>query len=253
MDKTAIEKAAELLAAARTSGRKTDGLPAALRPTSDEDSFAIQEAVTRRLGATIGAWKVGVPGGTAPNSYAPIYAPDVLTGNQHFAADKVTLRGVEGEIAIKLGKDLPARDKEYSRAEVEAAIASVHAVIEVVDSRYSDFAAANYHEKLADNVSNGALVLGPAVTDWQKLNLGAVPVTFTIAGTVQTEKVGGVPGGDPVNSLTWLANRLRTRGGMKAGQVVTTGSCTGLPFAKAGDTVTTKFEGLGEVSVSFAK
>lgn len=252
MNQTTIDKVADLLIAARRSGVKSPGLPADIRPTEDEDAFAVQEAVVRKLGVTVGGWKVGVPGTAAP-SYAPIFAEDVVAPPQHFAVDRLTLRGVEGEIAIKLGRDLPARGSDYSRAEVEAAIASVHPVIEVVDSRYADFAAATYHEKLADNVSNGALVVGPAVTDWKKLDLGKIPVKFTVGGAVLTEKVGGVPGNDPVGSLLWLANRLRTRGGLKAGQVITTGSCTGLPLAKAGDSVTTRFEGLGEVTVSFAK
>jgi 2-keto-4-pentenoate hydratase len=40
--------------------------------------------------------------------------------------------------------------------------------------------------------------------------------------------------------------------GLRAGDVVTTGAWTGLVEAKAGDTVTAKFPGIGEATVRIA-
>jgi 2-keto-4-pentenoate hydratase len=58
--------------------------------------------------------------------------------------------------------------------------------------------------------------------------------------------------GDPRIALTWLANHLSKRGiGLKAGDIVTTGTCiTPLPIAP-GDRVIAEFLGLGQVTVAF--
>ena len=58
--------------------------------------------------------------------------------------------------------------------------------------------------------------------------------------------------GDPRIALTWLANHLSKRGiGLKAGDIVTTGTCiTPLPIAP-GDRIIAAFVGLGQVTVAF--
>ena len=67
-----VDEAARALAAAR-SGQPIAALPEAARPRSEADSYAIQDAVLRRLGERIGGWKVGFSpeGGIF---CAPIYA-----------------------------------------------------------------------------------------------------------------------------------------------------------------------------------
>ena len=53
--------------------------------------------------------------------------------------------------------------------------------------------------------------------------------------------------GNPVTSLTWMVNRARAHGiGISAGEVVSTGTCTGHCFALPGDTVSADFGPLGE-------
>jgi 2-keto-4-pentenoate hydratase len=70
---------------------------------------------------------------------------------------------------------------------------------------------------------------------------------------VQVEKRGSNPAGDPLVSLTRLANHLHAFGlHLEAGQVVTTGSWTGLLFVEGGQRVVGGFAGLGEVVVDLA-
>jgi 2-keto-4-pentenoate hydratase len=58
--------------------------------------------------------------------------------------------------------------------------------------------------------------------------------------------------GHPVTSLTWLLNWLREQGmGLSAGEVVSTGTCTGHLFAQPGDTVRADFGALGTVEATF--
>ena len=59
--------------------------------------------------------------------------------------------------------------------------------------------------------------------------------------------------GHPLTSLTWLANWLSARGhGLEAGEIVSTGTCTGHCFCARGDEVSVDFGPLGVVTAHFA-
>jgi 2-keto-4-pentenoate hydratase len=59
--------------------------------------------------------------------------------------------------------------------------------------------------------------------------------------------------GNPLNSLAWIANHLGARGlGLRAGDVVMTGSVSKILQAKAGDTVRATYTRLGSASVRFS-
>ena len=55
---------------------------------------------------------------------------------------------------------------------------------------------------------------------------------------------------DPIEALVWLAN-ARRGGGLRAGEVAITGSCTGVGKAEAGDGAWADFSGLGAVDLVF--
>jgi 2-keto-4-pentenoate hydratase len=58
------EEAARLLCIARRNREPLAELPPGCRPQSDADAYQIQDAVIRRLGETIGGWKVGAASAT---------------------------------------------------------------------------------------------------------------------------------------------------------------------------------------------
>src|SRR6266700_512 len=130
-----IQTAAGALVAART-GQPIAGLPEGARPQSEADSYAIQDAVLRRLGERIGGWKVGFSpeGGIF---CAPIYASTVHGSPASLPASSFHLIGIECEIGFRLNRSLASRAQPYSRDEVLAAVA-LHPTIEIVDSRYQD-------------------------------------------------------------------------------------------------------------------
>jgi 2-keto-4-pentenoate hydratase len=242
-----------LLVQARRSGQPLDGLPPALRATSAAQAWAIQDAVQELLGERAGGWKVGVVEGVPPTC-APMFASLIQPSPLSIPAATVPLLGVEAEIAVRIGRDLPPRAEPYTRADILAAIESVCPAIEIVHSRFRSFLTTAPDDKMADNVGNGGFVYGPPVTAWQRLDLTALKLSFTIGGKTVVERVGGNPSGDPIIPVIWLANHLTGRcGGLKAGQIVTTGSCVGLPFAKPGDRVVARFDGLGEAEVTFTR
>lgn len=243
-------RAATLLVEARKTGKGLAELPADCRPRNDDEAYAIQDAVAQNTGPIHG-WKTGAATPQTEPAYAPIFS--VLAAPGRFPAKTQRLFGIEAEIAFRLARDLPKRDRPYTRDEVVAAIASMHPAVELVDSRFADWQKVDAASKLADNQSNGALIHGPAVADWQKLGLDLArpPITVTIDGKVVAETTGN-SGGDPLRLLTALANHCTGRsGGLHAGDMITTGSITGVTFAKPGTTVTADFLSLGTIRLEF--
>jgi 2-keto-4-pentenoate hydratase len=242
------EEAARLLTAAR-GGEPLAELPPGCRPQSDADAYQIQDAVTRRLGEAIGGWKVGAASATTAAFCAPIFARMIRPSPASYSAAELRLIGIEGEIAFRLGHDLPARAAPYDRAEVTSG-ATLHPVIEVVDSRYADFQSLGRPSILADNFSNGGLVWGAAVAGWEKLELSQTDIRITGDGKAFADSSMGVPR-DPVAALVEFANLMRERGGAKAGTFVTTGSWTGMVFTHRGTHIAADFGPLGRVVIAF--
>jgi 2-keto-4-pentenoate hydratase len=176
---------------------------------------------------------------------APIgFAPDPLTshqcGDQRYAA-----------LAFVLAKDLKPRKKPYTRAEVAAAVGDLHPAIEIIDSRYTDWLKVTLPELVADLGANGALIVGPAAKGWRRRDLAALGVTMRAGGKVVGKGKGGDALGHPLEALRWLANNPATKAGLAAGEIVTTGTCTGFYRAQAGDKVSCDFGPLGKVSLAF--
>jgi 2-keto-4-pentenoate hydratase len=243
-------RAADLLLTARRTGTAIADLPADCRPRSLAEAYAVQDIVAPHLG-TIVAWKTGAPTPTAEPAYAPIF--EVIASPARFPAASQRLFGIEAEVAFRFARDLPARGRPYDPDEVVAAVAAMHPVIELVDTRFADFQATDPLSKQADNQSNAALVTGAPIAEWRDLglDLARVPVTVRFDGKVAIETVGNT-GGDPLRLLTALVNHAAGRtGGLRSGNVVTTGSLMGCIFAYAGATVVADFGRLGEVRVEF--
>ena len=156
---------------------------------------------------------------------------------------------VEAEIAVRIAHDLPPREAPYSRDEVLAAIASAHPAIEVLQSRYVDPAAVDPLSALADSLSHFALVLGPAFSDWQALDLAGEGVRLLVDGT-EVKAGTGNPAGDMIRLVLWMANEgAHWAGGLRAGQVVTTGSWTGKDLVAPGGEARIVFDRAGEAAV----
>ena len=241
--------AAAILLKARQTSTPIDDLPGACRPSSTEEAYAVQRAVARQLGA-VGGWKVGAPGADADIACAPIFASLVVPSPARFPSHGLRLFCIEAEIAFRFARGVPAGG---GRDAVLAAVGSVHPVIEVVESRFTDFRKADKLSVLADNISNGALVVGPAIADWQKLDLARPPVRVLFDGEEVARCRAGNTGGDPVRLLVGLVNHAAAQGlPVEAGQIVTTGSVTGMSFAKAGIQVVADYGDFGKVEVAFA-
>jgi len=240
-----------MLLEARQSGVRLHALPDDVRPTTAAEAYAIQDVVIQEIGAT-GGWKVGAKSLSAEPNCAPLPAPLILRSPQHFASDTFALNGVEAEVAFTVARDLPPRAAPYHEAEMPAAMASMHPAIEVVDSRFLDLANTDALSLLADFQSNGALVVGTGIGLPRSFAFDEQMVRLDSDGVRVIEAKGSNAAGNLARLLAWLANHAATRsGGLRRGDVVTTGSWTGLRFCSTGTRVHADFPGIGGVGVGF--
>lgn len=243
-------EAARALCRARRDGRR---VPSSLLPQHDRrKAYAVQDATLAALGP-VGGWKVGASAPGREPVCAPLPAEGLVRGGALLRGAGWHLRGVEVEVAFRLGADLPPRAVPYTRDEVADAIASVLPVIEVAETRLVDWLDAGAPALLADLLCHGALVLGePAPFERSWLDLARTEVMMHFGDQVVAHTVGGHSHPDVGALLAWLANQGAARGtGLRAGQVVTTGSCTGMLFASEGTAVRVEVRGLAPLSASF--
>jgi 2-keto-4-pentenoate hydratase len=252
LDASHIHAAAAILADRRLQGLSGPRLPDELRPQTLDEALAIQAAVGTHMGQAVGGWKCGTPG-PGKLVVAPIYATTIHTASPcHAWAHEDQVR-VEPELAFVIGQDLPARDAPYAPKEVDAAIARTHLALELCDSRYSDQTALSFADKLADGLVNQGLFIGPEVDGDQAALTHTVQIDISVGGHVQPCRAGQHPDPLPRLPLYWLAEHLRGTGqGLRAGQVVITGSYAGtfgLPVCTA---VRVRFGQLGELAVTLS-
>ncbi len=244
------DSAARVLYLARRDGRRVPS--ALLQPADRDEAYAIQDATLAAIGA-IGGWKVGARAPGLEPACAPLPAEGLLPAGALLKGPAWRLRGIEAEVGFQLGVDLPPRAAPYTVDDMAFAVESVLPVIEVVETRLADWLGAGSETQLADLLSHGALVLGrrrPFAPAW--FDLANVEAVLRFGEQIVAHTMGEHPSPDAGSLLAWLANHCSSRGtGLKAGQVITSGSCTGMLFASQGTAVQVEIVGLAPLSVSF--
>lgn len=249
MNSDDIKKAAELLAEARRRGKGRDPLPPELQPQNYDEGHAIQDATVALLNETVGGWKVGFDK-SGVMTRAPIFTGVIHDNGAKVDAKTVPLLGIEAEIAFRFKKNLAARDTDYSREEVSDAVEAFPA-IELLNSRYADPGARSQLEKLADCIVQGGIVCGAPRADWKTIDFSQVSIKLSVDDNEITSRTGSHPSGDPVAPMVALVNDLRTKKGVRAGQIVTTGSWTGADYVTDKSAVIASFKGFEPVTFRF--
>ena len=155
----------------------------------------------------------------------------------------------EAEIALIIGKDLPAA--AISQSTLEGAISSVTAAIEIVDSRIADWKI-TFADTVADNGSSAMFVLSAKHKQLSGLDLWTCGMALQVNGEIASVGAGAACLGHPLHAATWLANTLAKRGeSLKAGDIILTGALGPMVAINPGDTVTATIGGLGSASFQF--
>ena len=168
------------------------------------------------------------------------------------AANFVQL-GVECEIAVRLGADIPQSGAPYDRKKVSEAIESLSTAFEVIDIRRSPGVdpKLQFITGVAANVYNEGVVLGAPVGDWHNLDLETAYGSMSINGELVGDGHGSDVMGHPLEPLAWLANKLAEQGrGLTAGMVIITGSIVSPKPLSPGDSASIAIEGLGSAEIT---
>ena len=259
LDKNQIAAAARTLHDHWQAGTKLANLEALQRPGDRAEGYAIQAAIENFSAGSLFGWKIAA---TSEAGQKHINVDGPMAGrilSETVIADGGTasmagneMRVGEPEFAFRMGRDLPPRSQPYTVQQVLDAVDTLHPAIEIPDSRFSDFVSAGAAQIIADNACAHLFVLGaPTQANWRALDLVEEKPVITLGGK-QFIGHGKNVLGDPRVALAWLANELRLLGvTLRAGQIVTTGTCHPPLPIQSGDLFAADFGLIGKVSVGF--
>src|ERR1700730_12740708 len=259
LDKDQIAAASQTLRDHWRAGTKLRGLEASLRPRDRAEGYAIQGRIEDYSKGKLFGWKIAA---TSKAGQRHINVDGPMAGRilpETVIADGGTasmagneMRVAEPEFAFRMNVDLPPRSSPYSVREVVDAVGTLHPAIEIPDSRFEDFVRAGAAQIIADNACAHLFVLGaPTASNWRALDLVEEKPVITLRGKPYTGHGKNVLG-DPRLALAWCANELRQLGlTLRAGEVITTGTCHPPLPIQSGDLIAADFGLLGKVSVKF--
>ena len=154
---------------------------------------------------------------------------------------------IEPEIVFVMARDLqgPGVDAETALA----AVGSVHAGFEIIDSRYRDFRF-RLPDVIADNASSAYFVVSGRAYSPADLDLVAEEVVVKVDGVEVDRATGAAVQGHPAAALALAANSLARQGKrIPAGSLVLTGGLTDAVAMAPGSTFTAEFATLGTVRI----
>jgi 2-keto-4-pentenoate hydratase len=259
LDENRIAAASRTLRDHWRAGTKLRSLQALLRPRDRAEGYAIQAAIEQSSTGRLFGWKIAatsVAGQSHINVDGPmagrILRETVIADGGTASMAGNEMRVAEPEFAFRMRTDLPPRPSPYAVPEVLDAVDTLHPAIEIPDSRFADFVSAGAAQIIADNACAHLFVLGsPTRSNWRLLDLVEQKPVITLRGNRFIGHGKNVLG-DPLLALTWLANELRQLGvTLRAGEVVTTGTCHPPLAIQSGDVFEADFGSIGKVSVAF--
>jgi 2-keto-4-pentenoate hydratase len=223
------------------------------------EAYRLQDGLREALlarGERLAGWKAAftTPAAQAANQLAEpgcafLLASGVLASGAEIPFARFSGLAVEAEVAFVMRHDLAGPGVTAARA--ATAVEGALPALELVDFRYRGQPAGT--DVVAEGVYAVAIVLGGALTPITGLDLALEGLVYEHSGTIAATATAAEVMGNPLNSLAWVANHLGGRGlGLRAGDIVMTGSVSKLLRPRAGDTVRATYTRLGSASVRFA-
>ncbi len=230
-----------------------------LEPTDVEGAYAVQtintqfwEAQGRRIvgrKAGLTAKAVQAQLGVDQPDFGALFDDMRVADGGTLDPAKTLQPKAEAEIAFVLGADL--LDPGTTVEQVAAAVATVHAAIEIVDSRIADWKI-TFADTVADNGSSAFFVLADEGLPLAGLDLEGAAMEMDVGGKTASTGVGAAALGNPLNAAAWLAQTLASRGEpLKAGDILLAGALGPMVALTPGDLVHARIAGIGECSFTY--
>lgn len=260
LNRDEVDEVATLIAGGRIE-RRSVFLPARLKTRDWASVIAVMDRLNELLGWPHAGWKVGAASeeirraeGVPEPSPGLLFARGVFASPARLPPDLfINYRCSECEFAFKMKEDLSPRSLPYDEREVADAVEAMYPALEIGDTVFEDwYGASGYLGTSMDNGGAAAFAYGAPVTQWRELDLPNTRIDLSLNGHYVKSGYGNAAMGNPLTSLTWMVNWLRSRGqALRKGEYVSTGTCTGHFFAAPGDRLDVAFESIGNVTVEY--
>lgn len=242
---------------ARSTGSvvSTDNHPASL-----DEAYALLAEVTQATEKTVVGYKLGATTEPALGmmQLEEPFAGPLLDGSCFDSGHQATVHsvnnpGIETEFVLGLSQDIPT-DSEVTEDTVRQAIGWIAGGFEIIGARFAEMPTGRGLCTIGDGAGNHMVITGAPHKDWSQLDIAALPATLTINGEA---KASGFSRdslfGSPIAMLTWFANSNTVPArGIKAGDIIYCGTCTGLTAIQSGDDIEADFGVLGTVTTTIA-
>lgn len=230
-----LDDTAAAFVAARTARPHWFGVDPALRPTTIEDGYRVQQRIHTRLAgegiARLG-YKIGStsaanqrPWGLSEPIYAGIFTDTRSDTLAEALARRLLNPSLECEIAFRLTRDIDGADPGLSANTIIDAVGACHIACEIIDGRYEAPLTIGVPTLLADDFFHAGFVLGTANAGWRALKFDTLEGAIEIDGTRTSGNAADTL--DALTATLWLARKLGRSGiKLRAGEIVLTGSFT---------------------------
>tara|TARA_Y100001970_G_scaffold257152_1_gene335522 strand:- start:581 stop:1381 length:801 start_codon:yes stop_codon:yes gene_type:complete len=264
MEKSEINKAADILYNARINFKRIKELPKNCTPKTFQEAYEIQGELTKRylledkktfvigkkIGCTNEAAKIQL--NIKDSFYGNMFSNNISKSNTIIDSNKYFSPFVEPEFSFVMKDELDFTKAPYNPETVYKSILAVLPSIEMVDSRYEDWTNIGVNNLIADNAVHAHWIYGEEKKELNLFNFNNHSVDLFINGKLIEKGNASAVMGNPINSLTWLINTLASAGKvLPKNNYISTGTCTkAIPISR-GDKVTADFGKLGIVRFEF--
>ena len=225
---------------------------------SFDEALRVQlDILERRLASSerLAGWKIGLTSatvrahfGTDRQPFGHILESGIIASPGEVALDDLVVGcGVEPELCVTMSSDL--RGPGVTADEARAAVATIAPGMEINQKRSGG--TTDFELSVADNLTQWAIVQGPASPVADGFDSDSLRVTMTCNGEVRADVVGRDVIDDHFVSIANLANVLGEYGRhLETGQRLITGSFSKHDVSR-GEAWRAEFAGLGACSVRF--
>lgn len=259
MQSTQIEKAAQQLLQASTSGVPCAPIRTLIGEKDMDAAYQIQQVnhnlrlaegarlVGKKIGLT--SLKVQAQLGVDAPDFGNLYHDRVVAEGGSVSMRTLMQPKAEAEIAFVLKKHLEST--EFTEAALIDAIDYAVVAIEIVGSRIENWDI-RIVDTIADNASASHFVLGAIPKMIEDLHLTEVELQMFHNGQLVSTGKGADSMGSPLKALEWLAITMMQFGQpLQAGDIILTGALGPMVNVVAGDEIVIRSADWDEVQVRF--
>ena len=259
LDDATVARIADELAEATRSRGTIERISARFPEATIEDSYAVQriwrarreEAGARLVGRKIGLTSKAMQfatGITEPD-YGVIFADQAYPSGATVEHAQWSNVRVEVELAFVLRS--PLEGQGLTVEQVLDATEVVVPALEILDS-HIELEGRTIVDTISDNAALGAIVVGDVEIGPRDRNLAWIGAHCLVNDEIIETGVSGGVLGNPANGVAWLAGKLAQHGDrLEAGELILAGSFTRPVWVQPGDVVTTHFQDMGSIEVTF--